>query len=89
VVEEDVAPGESALVSFTFLAPPAAGGPIDQEFVLLGPSGDMIKCPVPNVVMTVTLAGYEGSTDDSGGPDDGTEGLGAGLDGSCACSVVY
>jgi hypothetical protein len=89
VVDEDVAPGESVLLTFTILAPLEADGPIDQEFVLLGPSGDMIKCPVPNVVMTMTLAGYEGSAAGNGDSEDGAGAAGPGLDGACACSIVY
>jgi len=89
VVDEDVAPGESVLLTFIVQAPREAEGPIDQEFVLLGPTGDMMKCPAPNVVMTMTLPGYEGSTTADGDSETGYDAPGSGLDGGCTCSLIF
>jgi len=60
VLDERVDPGESALLSFTIGAPPEPAGAVEEEFVLLGPDGDMIRCPTPSAALSVTITDSDG-----------------------------
>jgi hypothetical protein len=84
LVEDTVEPGRTALLSFPVTVPLDASGEIDEIFVLLGPDGGSMKCPMPDLALSM-MVGSDGKADEGAGSGStDQEGLAAG----CACSLV-
>jgi hypothetical protein len=84
LVEDTVEPGRTALLSFPVTVPLDVSGEIDEIFVLLGPDGGSMKCPMPDLALSM-MVGSDGKADEGAGSGStDQEGLAAG----CACSLV-
>jgi len=84
VVETAVEPGDTALLSFPVTVPADASGAIEESFVLLGSDGRPMKCPMPDLALSMMVGDNDGKGDEGSGSGRGElQGLASG----CACSM--
>jgi hypothetical protein len=88
VLEGDIDPGEIGLFEFEIRIPDDAGGEIVEDFQLMGPDGDFMRCPEPLITLSVAVigGGPDGRTDGGTDGGDGTGSLTTG--GGCSCTIV-
>ncbi|MFH1437673.1 MAG: hypothetical protein ABIJ56_18345 [Pseudomonadota bacterium] len=87
-LDGDVGPGETGIFAFEIEAPEADGEQIVEGFRLMGPDGELLRCPEPQIMLEVRV-GDGGTADeaDAGTETDGGESaIGAG--GGCGCAMA-
>jgi hypothetical protein len=85
VTDETVQPGETAVFSFGILAPADPVGTVEEEFVVTGPDGEIVRCPSPAATLSVIVSGGDGVEEP---PHEVViDDLGV-MEGGCACSIV-
>ena len=69
VLQQDVEPGETGVLSFPIQVPPDPGAAIVESFRLLAPGGERMNCPATTVGLDVVVQLGDDTTD-SGSEDD-------------------
>jgi hypothetical protein len=89
VLAEDVAPGEVATFVWQIRAAADATGTIEESFQLVSSSGEIVRCPSPDVPMRV-LVRARGPQSQSQGPGGAAGSAGDGVDeeSGCGCRVA-
>lgn len=82
VLEHEVAPGQTATILWHVRAPKDFTSTIQETFQLAHQSGALLRCPNPNVDVSIRALPAESSK----GPE-GTDSAGPGSKGGCGCST--